>query len=556
MALCMTSSTTRRWYWKEKLCCRYSGISAKAFDSFTRQILRSFMAISKPKISSSIPDSEQKLLILDFHRRRIWEGTFHTLSLNIDASSELVVTHLPHLLCPLTCSIRTGTPFWMAPELLRGESNNTAATDVYSFGIILYEVYSRRDPYEGEDPMLVLKEVMDRNIRRRPAFPANMPAPVQSLMRDCIDDDPEKRPTFEELDTRLKRADAEDVDAGHGTKKSSAISLFDIFPRHIAEALRDGRTIEPEHKESVTIFFCDIVGFTEISAKLPPRKVADMLDRLYTKFDALSQKHDVFKVETIGDAYSKFCGWFIACPSLLLPVLRFLTIFGTKKIVAVTNLVKDQGENHCKRIAEFAIDAVAAANGTYIDMDDRDKGFVNIRVGFHSGPIVADVVGTRNPRYCLFGDTVNTASRMESNSKKNRIHCSRNSANLLTAQWPGVSLKSRGLIPIKGKDKMHTFWVNEQGDGRSREQSPTEREMMKWVDIPPTEEQASHVFNRGRPSPLVPFAEADWESSSCLESPMSIKGDTRPGQTSNAWRLKQWLQEEAGGGGATALPEV
>jgi serine/threonine protein kinase len=349
----------------------------------------------------------------------------------------------------------TGTPFWMAPELLRGESKNTAASDVYSFGVILYEVYSRKDPYEGEDPVEVLRLVADQIVHKRPPIPTDCPSQVQSLMTDCLNDDPNKRPTFEELDTRLKRADVATVHPGQISTKKISFSLFDIFPKHIAEALQAGRTVEPEHRDVVTIFFSDIVGFTNISSKLPPRKVAEMLDRLYTKFDALSRKHDVFKVETIGDSY-----------------------------MAVTNLVKDQPLDHVKRMTEFAIDTVKAANDTYIDPDDQGKGFVNVRIGFHCGSVVADVVGTMNPRYCLFGDSVNTASRMESSSEVNRIHCSSAAAEILMGQQPSLPLKSRGLIHIKGKGDMHTYWVNEHEDGATNETdeiSFTENTILDWA---------------------------------------------------------------------------
>ena len=343
----------------------------------------------------------------------------------------------------------TGTPYWMAPELLRGESRNTAESDVYSMGVILFEIFSRKDPYEGEDFDQVLKLVADPTVNKRPEMPSSCPPEIHSLMHACVSAIPAERPTFEDLDQKLKRMDVANVEPSNQIFSMQAKKdrfelqrtselLFDVFPKHIAEALRDGKKIEPESRDIVTIFFSDIVGFTNISSSLTPIKVSDMLDRLYNRFDALSKKCDVFKVETIGDAY-----------------------------MAVTNLVKDQ-DDHAKRIAEFSIEAMKAANETLIDFDDTSLGYVSIRVGFHSGPVVANVVGSRNPRYCLFGDTVNTASRMESNSIQNRIHCSERSAKLLHAQCPTMNINSRGLIPIKGKGEMHTYWVNEVSDSNTQ----------------------------------------------------------------------------------------
>lgn len=127
-------------------------------------------------------------------------------------------------------------------------------------------------------------------------------------------------------------------------------------------------------------------------------------------------------------------------------------------------MVKDQQSDHVKRIVEFAADAIAVAMDTYIDVDDPARGVINLRVGIHSGPAVADVVGSINPRYCLFGLTVSTSSRMESLSEPNRIHCSEESAKLLQTQKPGAVVTPRGPINVKGMGSMLTFWVNQDND--------------------------------------------------------------------------------------------
>ena len=130
--------------------------------------------------------------------------------------------------------------------------------------------------------------------------------------------------------------------------------------------------------------------------------------------------------------------------------------------MGVTNLEKHQADTHAKVAALFAMDLVAEASKIVIDEDDPDKGFVNVRVGFHSGPVVSNVIGSLNPRYGLFGDTVNTSSRMESNSQANRILCSETSYKILAEQAPEIPIRRRGKIAVKGKGDMLVYWVGEE----------------------------------------------------------------------------------------------
>eukprot|EP00977_Amphora_coffeiformis_P009546 scaffold2204_cov166-Amphora_coffeaeformis.AAC.6 len=332
----------------------------------------------------------------------------------------------------------SGTPFWMAPEYLRGDEEYNAACDIYSIGIILFEIYSRKSPYEGEDFRDVLRKVCNRRINKRPGVPTNMPQKMADLMKRCWSHDVTYRPQAKDLDVGLmdlSPQEAEPVlEEDSKLKKNTKDMLYEIFPKHIADALKKGDKVEPEQHDLVTVVFSDIVHFTDLSHELTPMKVSQMLDRLYLAFDQIAKKHKVFKVETIGGAHA---------------------------YMGVTNLEGNMDDCHTKNVAAFAVDLINEAGKILIDEEEPGKGHVNIRVGFHCGPVVSNVIGSLNPRYGLFGDTVNTASRMESNSKPNRILCSERAYNLLVEQDPEMPVKKRGRVAVKGKGDMNVYWVGD-----------------------------------------------------------------------------------------------
>ncbi|XP_048238249.1 atrial natriuretic peptide receptor 2-like [Haliotis rufescens] len=210
-------------------------------------------------------------------------------------------------------------------------------------------------------------------------------------------------------------------------KKKSEELLYQILPRSVANSLRQGFRVDPEDFENVTIYFSDVCGFTTISAMSTPFQVVDLLNDLYTCFDAIIDRFDVYKVETIGDAY-----------------------------MVVSGLPQKNGNRHVSEIARMSLALLKEVDMFKIRHLPDER--LLLRIGLHSGPVVAGVVGLKMPRYCLFGDTVNTASRMESHGEELKIHISGSTAGLL-GRFDMFNLKSRGSVEIKGKGLMETYWL-------------------------------------------------------------------------------------------------
>ncbi|XP_069127745.1 atrial natriuretic peptide receptor 2-like [Argopecten irradians] len=352
---------------------------------------------------------------------------------------------------------------YKAPELFDlNEYESTAPLDVYAYSIILIEIATRNDPYEDEDPF----DLPDRwkpplpDLSREAADDADSacPCPAQyiQLIKDCWDDNPLKRPSFENAKRSLhvmnpnkmspvdlmmammekysKHLEAIVADRTQDLmleKQKTDRLLYSMLPRTVADDLKYGRTINAEQFEACTIYFSDIVGFTSISGGSTPMQVVALLNHLYITFDGIIDKYDVYKVETIGDAYMVVSG------------IPNRTVF------------------HAREVSNMALDLVAACK--VFEIPHRPNDPLKIRVGLHSGPACAGVVGLKMPRYCLFGDTVNTASRMESNGEAYKVHISQFTYQELK-KYGGFKFELRGTIPVKGKGDMETWWLLDRDD--------------------------------------------------------------------------------------------
>jgi adenylate cyclase len=202
--------------------------------------------------------------------------------------------------------------------------------------------------------------------------------------------------------------------------------LYKVFPRRIADELADTGQSEPRHFDSVTVLFTDFVGFTKTAEALSPRQLIADLDRYFLRFDQLLAACGMEKLKTIGDAYMAAAG------------------------------VPEPTGSHALDAAVFALglrEAVAE-----IGQGQQAAGLpaFPIRIGLHTGPLVAGVIGEQRFLYDLWGDTVNTASRMESKGEPGRINVSA-ATEALVAPW--CECTSRGRIEVKGKGAVEMFFL-------------------------------------------------------------------------------------------------
>jgi class 3 adenylate cyclase len=199
--------------------------------------------------------------------------------------------------------------------------------------------------------------------------------------------------------------------------------LHNVLPPEIAVKILAGEHNIADLAESVSVFFFDIVGFTEISRMMSPRELLEGLNRIFTHIDALAIEHSIEKIKTIGDAY--------------------LAVSGIHKPI----------RNHAEQIANFAL-AIQKQSKEWSLGGTK----ISFRMGIHCGPVISGIIGSQRFAFDVWGDTVNIASRMESNGQPGKIHVTEDYAELLNANHQYACIH-RGKIDVKGRGFINTFWL-------------------------------------------------------------------------------------------------
>ncbi|WP_310377609.1 adenylate/guanylate cyclase domain-containing protein [Flavobacterium sp.] len=202
--------------------------------------------------------------------------------------------------------------------------------------------------------------------------------------------------------------------------------LLNILPEETARELKQSGKVRAKKFESVTVLFTDFEGFTNYAEKLSPEQLVESVDFYFSKFDSIIEKYDLEKIKTVGDSYMCAGG------------LPFET------------------EDHASKMALAAIEIAQFVQDSKNNATENQTRF-NIRIGINTGPVVAGVVGTKKFAYDIWGDTVNIASRMESNSEPGKINISENTYHLVKDI---IKCDYRGEIEVKNRGMLKMYFVN------------------------------------------------------------------------------------------------
>ncbi|XP_055345558.1 atrial natriuretic peptide receptor 1-like [Paramacrobiotus metropolitanus] len=324
----------------------------------------------------------------------------------------------------------------VAPEH-RSTLSGSPAGDLYSLGTVLEMVYSDSG--------------LKNPLKRKKSVISHIETFLHTISA-CRDVSPDQRPhlstlisqqrktahfadnSFLESVMRRMEAYAETLESSvaqrtkqllHEQRKCDEL-LAEMLPSSIVIILRQGQIVEAEVFDVVSVLFSDIVGFSEMVAHSKPVNVVEFLNSSHGLFDRVLTQFDAYKVETINDCYLVASG--------VLPIRN--------------------GSRHALNVCKVALKFVNSFDEYF------PATSMSVKIGVHTGPCVAAVAGTKRPRYCLFGDTINTASRMESHGKAGKIHASQATADYVaTLGDAAVTVCPRGAIQIKGKGIMHTYWI-------------------------------------------------------------------------------------------------
>ncbi|CAI5454903.1 unnamed protein product [Caenorhabditis angaria] len=343
-----------------------------------------------------------------------------------------------------------------SPRLLRGSSEG----DIYCLGLIIYQMLTRIDPFAPSGSPLdrpgpsTIIDIMNNN--KMPEIPTNSDeAPLFKLCEKSWSRDPKTRPSIKNFTECLKtvyptskgnlvdqmmnmsRQYANDLEKVVSDRAALIVEaqqqadnlLHEMMPVSIAQQLKINKKVEPRSYACATVMFVQLCDFAILTNDSTPDEIILFLNDIFDHFDVVIKQHDAYKVETTGETY-----------------------------MVASGVPNENGDRHIHEIAEISLKIRDISYGYKVVHAPTFK--IRVKIGFHAGAIAAGVIGLKSPRYCLFGDTVNFASRMQSNCPPNQIQTSEQTA-LLLFQTHEYKLVKRGIVHVKGKGEVNCYWLNE-----------------------------------------------------------------------------------------------